>query len=31
MWAQNPEQFRKPGPNELAAAQLEGWIYAPRK
>lgn len=29
MWAQNPEQFRNPNPNELAAAQLEGWIYAP--
>ncbi len=31
IWAQNPEQFRRPGPNDLAAAQLEGWIYAPAK
>ena len=31
MWAQNPEQFRKPGPDELEAARLEGWIYAPKK
>lgn len=31
MWAQNPEQFRRPGPDELNAARLEGWIYAPKK
>ena len=31
MWAQNPEQFRKPNPNELISARLEGWIYAPQE
>lgn len=27
-WAQNLERFRHPGSEELAAARLEGWIYA---
>ena len=29
MWAQNSAQFRHPNDDELAAAQLEGWIYVP--
>lgn len=27
-WAKDPSQFRHPQPDELAMAQLEGWIYA---
>ena len=30
LWAQNPAQFRHPQADELADAQLEGWIYVPR-
>ena len=29
-WANPSGQFRHPEPDELAAAQLEGWIYAPQ-
>ena len=29
MWAQNSRRFRCPDKDELADAQLEGWIYAP--
>ena len=28
-WALNPGNFRHPAANELADAQLEGWIYVP--
>lgn len=32
LWVTNPGQFRHPQPdeNELAMAQLEGWLYAPK-
>lgn len=30
IWAQNPDCFRHPSPEELPDAQLEGWIYAPK-
>lgn len=29
-WVQRPNSFRKPEADELADAQLEGWIYAPK-
>ena len=29
-WALHPERFRHPDADELAAAKLEGWIYAPQ-
>ena len=29
-WAQDEDRFHHPGPDELAAARLEGWIYVPR-
>ena len=28
-WAQDKDRFRHPGPDELAPARLEGWIYVP--
>jgi hypothetical protein len=30
MWTQDCARFRHPQPDELPAAQLEGWIYAPK-
>ena len=30
MWAQNRDRFHHPSDVELLAAQLEGWIYAPK-
>ncbi len=29
-WAKDSSQFRHPDDNELADAQLEGWLYAPK-
>ena len=29
MWVQNSDNFRKPQPEKLPDAQLEGWIYVP--
>ena len=29
-WARDPKGFRHPGPDELPAARLEGWIYVPQ-
>ena len=31
MWVQDPDQFRKPTPEQKADAELEGWVYAPKK